>query len=121
MSLNCIQFCETISNQLMEKFNNEYDVDKCNFENENDIDEYIEEFILFNGNHENSIYLLSEGEEYYFDETRKNWNEIIDILDENDMLCDVEPRDMKVEFIFKKVLYLICDYLKDDMYVVVKN
>ena len=115
--MNVIQFCDVIGNEIMETFWNEYE----DIDDDDDVNEFIDEFLMTYGNNENSIDLLSEGRGYYYNETLKNWDMIIDILDEDEMLNDVEPKNMKVSYIFKKVLYLICQYLRDDMEVVIKN
>lgn len=75
---------------------------------EYDFDDFYE-FMLFNGNHENSLCLLSEGEGYYIDEVANEWDKIIELLDDNDMLIDMEPKNMTKRKITELFLYLVCE------------
>ena len=71
-------------------------------------DDDFKDFILWNGNDTMSLSLLSEGERYYIDGVVKEWDEIIEYLDDNDMLDDIEPKHMTKRKITELFLYLLC-------------
>jgi hypothetical protein len=88
---------------------------------EEEIDELTEyhiydfdNFMLYNGNHENSLSLLSEGEGYYIDKVVNEWDEIIVLLDNCEMLNHIEPRKMTKRKITELFLYLVCDQVVND-------
>ena len=76
-------------------------------------DEYefadFDDFMLYNGNHENSLYLMSEGDDYYINEVVKDWDKIIEFLDDNDMLVGFEPKHMTKRKITELFLYSVCE------------
>ena len=76
----------------------EYDVDD---------DEFIE-FLRFNGNHENSLSLLSEGDGYYIDGVVNEWDDIIETLYNCNHLDNIKPRDMTKRKITELFLYQVC-------------
>jgi len=78
-----------------------------------EMDEYeyadFDDFMLYNGNHENSLSLLSEGDAYYINEVVKEWDKIIEFLDYNDMLDGIEPKQMTKRKITELFLYSVCE------------
>jgi len=77
-----------------------------------EMDEYefedFDDFLLFNGNHENSLYLLSEGDDYYISGVVNEWDDIIDTLYACSKLDDLSPKDMKKRKITELFLYQVC-------------
>lgn len=78
-----------------------------------EMDEYsvedFEEFMFYNGNNGNSLYLLNEGEGYYIDGVMKEWDNIIELLDNYEMLDNIEPKNMTKRKITELFLYCVCD------------
>lgn len=82
-------------------------------QDEYDIDDF-EEFLLYNGNLENSLCLLSEGNKYYIDGVVNEWDDIIYMLDNCNLLDDIEPKDMTKRKITDLFLYQVCvDVISD--------
>jgi len=84
---------------------------------EYEVDDF-EDFMFYNGNHENSLGLLSEGEGYYIDKVMKEWDKIIALLYQMNHLDDIEPREMTSRKITDILLYRVCvdvigDYVEE--------
>lgn len=84
---------------------------------EYDVDDF-DDFMLYNGNHENSLCLLSEGDKYYIDGVMNEWDDIIKMLDDCYKLKDIEPKDMTKRKITELFLYQVCidvigDYVEE--------
>ena len=73
------------------------------------------EFMLYNGNDDNSLCLLSEGDSYYINEVAKEWDDIIELIGNNTDLFDfIKPRQMTQRKITELFLYMVCDEVIDD-------
>ena len=86
-------------------------------QDEYDVDDF-EEFLLYNGNSENSLCLLSEGNKYYIDGVVNEWDDIIKMLDDCSLLDGIEPKDMTKRKITDLFLYQVCvdvigDYVEE--------
>ena len=84
---------------------------------EYDVDDF-EDFMFYNGNHENSLGLLSEGEGYYIDGVMKEWDKIIKLLYQAEHLEDIKPQEMTKRKITNILLYRVCvdvigDYVEE--------
>jgi hypothetical protein len=75
-------------------------------------DEYeiedFDEFLLYNGNSENSLDLLSDGNKYYINRIVDEWDDIIDTLYACNKLEDLSPKDMKKRKITDLFLHQVC-------------
>tara|TARA_R100000951_G_scaffold116338_1_gene127704 strand:+ start:89 stop:799 length:711 start_codon:yes stop_codon:yes gene_type:complete len=79
----------------------------------------FEDFLTEYGNSDNSLDLLSEGNNYYMDGVMNEWDNIIEILNDNDMLEYLEPKDMKKRkitdiFLYQVVVEVITDYVDEN-------
>lgn len=86
------------------------------YDGADDDDEYSE-FLFFNGNHENSLHLLSEGYKYYIDGVVNEWDDILNTLSGYGLLEGFEPKDMTKRKLTDLFLYQVCsevirDYLE---------
>ena len=91
-------------------------------EDDEEQDEYnvedFDEFLLYNGNSEGSLDLLSEGNKYYIDGVVNEWDDIIYMLDYCNLLDDIEPKDMTKRKITDLFVYQVCvdvigDYVEE--------
>ena len=92
----------------------EYEVEEMDEYDADDFDIFIAE----NGNHENSLDLLCEGNKYYIDGVVNEWDDIIKTLYFCNMLDDIEPKDMTKRKITDLFLYQVCidvigDYVEE--------
>jgi len=78
------------------------------------VDDFAD-FMLYNGNHEDSFSLLCEADDYYIDEVAKEWDDIIELISNNTDLFDfIKPRQMTQRKITELFLYMVCDEVIDD-------
>ena len=103
-----------IYDELYNKIIEEEEVEE---QDEYDVDDF-DEFLLYNGNSEGSLDLLSEGNKYYIDGVVNEWDDIIYMLDYCNLLDDIEPKDMTKRKITDLFLYQVCvdvigDYVEE--------
>ena len=74
----------------------------------------FEEFLVVCGESDYALSLLPKDEEYYIAEAVKVWDDVIFELDRNDMLDDIEPKEMTKKKITEKMLHMVCvDVIRD--------
>ena len=113
MPFTKFEFCRDMSDELIEKLDEEYQEVSDSWENQDDISNWLEEFFVYNGNQDNSVYYLSDYGTY-LNRMMTKYDDIISWLNDEDMLDDVKASDMTKMFIFKKVLYLVCQETCDN-------
>ena len=107
MPFTKFEFCRDMFDKLTEKLDKEYQEVSDSWENQDDISNWLEEFFVYNGNNDNSIYYLSDYKTY-LNKMMTEYDDIISWLNDEDMLDDVKASEMTKNLIFKKVLYLVC-------------
>jgi len=84
----------------------------CNEDSYN-FESFKDEFLHFNGAHENSLFLLSEGENYYIKLIFDEFDKVIEAI--NNEGFEISLQDLTKTKLTELVLYMVCQDLCNNM------